>query len=77
MLEVIGEALKMRLCLTDMTFERECEEEDKDANKQFQNLKEANQALIYQLSELNGALLQICKETNQKNSNRLSKIKKN
>ena len=33
MLEVIGETLKMRLCLTDLTFEKECEENDMDANQ--------------------------------------------
>jgi hypothetical protein len=33
MLEVIGEALKMRLCVTDLTFEREFLEEDIDVNQ--------------------------------------------
>jgi len=32
MIELIGEALRMRLCLTDLIFERECQDEDKNPN---------------------------------------------
>lgn len=62
MLEVIGEALKMRLCVTDLTFEREFLEEDIDVNQQFQRLKEMNHQIHDQLSELGGAIRQVLLE---------------
>ena len=62
MLEAIGEALKMRLCLTDLTFEKECEENDMDANQQFLELKEQNSSLYGRVAELNAAMQQVHQE---------------
>ena len=62
MLEAIGEALKMRLCLTDLTFEKECEEKDQDANQQFLELKEQNSSLYGRVAELNDAMQQVHQE---------------
>ena len=77
MMNLIREALKIRLCLADLTFERECEEQDEDANQQFQKLKEANLNLHVKFSELNGAMHKVVLELKPKNTPIESKVKKN
>jgi hypothetical protein len=55
-LKVIGEALKKRLCLTDMAFL--LEEEEADGEEKFKNIKNKNRRILSQMAEVNGALAQ-------------------
>lgn len=54
MLKVIGEALKKRLCLVDMSFL--LEDDQADGEEKFMRIKEKNRRILSQMAELNGAL---------------------
>ena len=56
MLKVIGDAIKLRMCKTDMAFTLEDEEED--GLSKFQNIKDKNRRILSLMSEMNGALIQ-------------------
>jgi hypothetical protein len=55
-LEVIGEALKKRLCLIDLS--EMLEDEEADGDNKFRKIKEMNRRMLNQLGEVNGALFQ-------------------
>lgn len=55
-LKVIGEAMKKRLCLVDMSFL--LEEEEADGEEKFKKIKDKNRRINSQMAEMNGALIQ-------------------
>ncbi len=55
-MEVIGEALKKRLCLIDLS--EMLEDEEADGDNKFHKIKEMNRRMLNQLGEVNGALFQ-------------------
>ncbi len=51
---MVGDAVKQRLCRTDMAFM--LEEEEADGVQKFQKIKDKNRRILSLMSEINGSL---------------------
>jgi len=55
-LKVIGEGIKRRLCLVDMSFM--LEDEQADGEEKFKTIRNKNRRILSSIAEVNGALYQ-------------------